>query len=327
MASAPKLLSLLFLFALFSIQINAREFFSKIPRENTNEKEPTVSVPNKDEQQEPRFSPETQNGYGLYGHEAETNTNTKETYEPYVTPVKFHPDEPYNMIPASENSNTNNKDSYFYSKSAEKENFGEPKFTEKEDLGEPKFTENGWSTKEKQNNNKNSYFYSKSAEKENLGERRFTEKEWNTKENNNNNKNNYYNGNNEEAVFTEKGWNTKENNNNNNNNYYNGNNEYNKNAYGESMFTEKGWSTKENNNNNNNNYYNGEKQGMSDTRFLENGKYYYDLKSENNYYPNQFENSRGFDSRNEFNENRYNNMGRYNQNQEEFGENEEEFEP
>ncbi|KAK8524486.1 hypothetical protein V6N13_015506 [Hibiscus sabdariffa] len=224
MASSPKLLSLLFLFALFTIQIHAREFFSKIPRE----KESTVSLPNKEEQQEPRFSPETQNGYGLYGHEAETNT--KETYEPYVTPVKFHPDEPYNMIPASKNSNTNTKDSYFYSKSAEES-------TEKENLGEARFTEKGWSTEENQNNNNN---------------------------------NNYYNGNNEETMFTEKGWSTNENN---NNNYYNGNNEYNKNAYGESMFTEKGWSTKENNNNNNNvnNYHNGEKQGMSDTRFLENG--------------------------------------------------------
>ncbi|KAK8664710.1 hypothetical protein V6N13_084488 [Hibiscus sabdariffa] len=225
-----KLLSLLFfLFALFAIQIHAREFFSKIPRE----KESPLSVPNKEEQQEPRFSPETQNGYGLYGHEAgqlppETNTNTKETYEPYVTPVKFHPDEPYNMVPASKNSNTNTKDSYFYSKSAEES-------TEKENLG---------------------------------GEARFTEKGWSTKENQNNNNNNYYNGNNEEAMFTEKGWSTNENKD--NNNYYNGNNEYNKNAYGESMFTEKGWSTKENNNNNNN-YYNGEKQGMSDTRFLENG--------------------------------------------------------
>ncbi|XP_039008909.1 protein E6-like isoform X1 [Hibiscus syriacus] len=251
MASNPKLLSIIFLFALFSIQIHAREFFSKIPRENNNEKQPTV----KEEQQEPRFTPQTQNGYGLYGPE----TNTKGTYEPYVTPVKFHPDEPYSMIP--ESTNNNNKDGYFHSKSAVES-------TQKKNLGEARFTEKGWSTEQNQNNN-------------------------------------------------------------NNNNYYNGNYEYKKNAYGEAMFTEKGWSTKENNNNNyynGNNGYNGEKQGMSDTRFLENGKYFHDIRNENNYYPNQLENSRGFASRNEFNENRYN-MGRYNQNQEEFEENEEEFEP
>ncbi|MBA0599000.1 hypothetical protein Gorai_005240, partial [Gossypium raimondii] len=274
-ASSPQLISYFFLLAFFSVEIHGREFFSKIPSVNTNEKE----VTNKEEQttlgkkeQEPRFVPETQNGYGLYGHESgqlpPSTTSTKETYEPYVTPVKYHPDEPYNSIPASK---TNNKDSYFYSKT------------------------NAYGNTEQQS------------------EARFNEKGWTTKETNN------YNGNNE-ALFTEKGWSTKENQN--SNNYYNGNNE--------AMFTEKGWSTKENQNNNNN-YYNGnneynnvEKQGMSDTRYLENGKYYYGVGSENNYYPNQFENSRGVGSRNEFNENRYNNMGKYNQNQEEF---EEEFEP
>nr|KJB57495.1 hypothetical protein B456_009G167000 [Gossypium raimondii] len=214
MASSPKLfsMSILFLFALFSMQIHAREYFSKFPRVNTNEKETTTReqehetfVPQttqKPGEQEPRFIPETQNGYGLYGHESGSGSSrpsftTKETYEPYVTPVRFHPDEPYNSIPES----SNNKDTYYY--------------------------------------NKNAY---KSTKQQNLGE----------------------------AIFTEKGWSTKENQ---NNNYYNGN-------------------------------INGEKQGMSDTRYLENGKYYYDVKSENNYYPNQ-----------------------YHQNQEEFEESEEEFEP
>ncbi|KAB2060604.1 hypothetical protein ES319_A10G030400v1 [Gossypium barbadense] len=273
MASSPKLISYFFLLALFSVEIHGRDFFSKIPSVNTNEKE----VTNKEEQttlgkkeQEPRFIPETQS-YGLYGHESgqlpPSTTSTKETYEPYVTPVKYHPDEPYNSIPASK---TNNKDSYFYSKTNA--------YGNAEQQSEAKFNEKGWATKETNNYNGNN-------------EALFTEKGWSTKENQN--RNNYYNGNNE-AMFTEKGWSTKENQN--NNNYYNGNNEYN----------------------------NVEKQGMSDTRFLENGKYYHDVSSENNYYPNRFENSRGVGSRNEFNENRYNNMGKYNQNQEEF---EEEFEP
>ncbi|TYI04630.1 hypothetical protein ES332_A10G033000v1 [Gossypium tomentosum] len=303
MASSPKLISYFFLLALFSVEIHGRDFFSKIPSVNTNEKE----VTNKEEQttlgkkeQEPRFIPETQS-YGLYGHESgqlpPSTTSTKETYEPYVTPVKYHPDEPYNSIPASK---TNNKDSYFYSKTNA--------YGNAEQQSEAKFNEKGWATKETNNYNVNYYNGNNEA--------LFTEKGWSTKENQNSH--NYYNGNNE-ALFTEKGWSTKENQN--RNNYYNGNNE--------AMFTEKGWSTKENQNNNN--YYNGnneynnvEKQGMSDTRFLENGKYYHDVSSENNYYPNRFENSRGVGSRNEFNENRYNNMGKYNQNQEEF---EEEFEP
>ncbi|KAL4280227.1 hypothetical protein GQ457_03G036720 [Hibiscus cannabinus] len=214
MASSSKLISILFLFAIFSMQIHAREFFSKIPTATTNEKETTTRREQEhgtdSEEQEPRFVPETQNGYGLYGHGAGTNQpsfTTKETYEPYVTPVKYHPDEPYNSIPES---------------------------TEQQNLGNARFTEKGWSTRENQNNN-----------------------------------NNYY--------------------------YNNGNN--------------------------------GEQQGMSDTRYLENGKYYYNVKSENNYYPNRFQNTRGISSRNEFNENRYNNMGRYKQNQEEFEDTQEDFEP
>ncbi|MDK0954786.1 hypothetical protein P5F47_15035, partial [Clostridium perfringens] len=72
-----------------------------------------------------------------------------------------------------------------------------------------------------------------------------------------------------------------------------------------------------------NNYYNAEKQGMSDTRFLENGKYYYDAQSENNYNQNQYENSRVVDSRHW-----YNNRGNYgnnnvNQNEDQFQESEE----
>ncbi|TYJ34463.1 hypothetical protein E1A91_A05G170700v1 [Gossypium mustelinum] len=163
MASSPKLfsMSILFLFALFSMQIHAREYFSKFPRVNINEKETTTReqkhetfVPQttqKPEEQEPRFIPETQNGYGLYGHESGSGSGsgssrpsftTKETYEPYVTPVRFHPDEPYNSIPES----SNNKDTYYYNKNAYES-------TKQQNLGEAIFTEKGWSTKENQNNN------------------------------------------------------------------------------------------------------------------------------------------------------------------------------
>ncbi|KAG5246989.1 hypothetical protein IMY05_004G0033300 [Salix suchowensis] len=84
---------------------------------------------------------------------------------------------------------------------------------------------------------------------------------------------------------------TKMGNQNNKNKYYNGANSY---------------------NNNNNDYKNDEKQGMSDTRYLENGKYYYDLNNENsNYYPNQYQQSsrNNYNTRGYYNNNNNNNNG------------------
>ncbi|XVF25754.1 hypothetical protein REPUB_Repub13aG0240900 [Reevesia pubescens] len=203
MSASPKLISILFLFAFFSMQIHAREFFSKIPSVNNNEKETTTipetreqehetfipvtnqkaSLPNREEQstfgkqeQEPRFIPETQNGYGLYGHESGNqlppSTTTKETYEPYVTPVRYHPDEPYNSIPEKSSNNNNNKNTYYYNKVNAYE-------TEQQNLGEAMFTEKGWSTKENQNNN-NYYKYNgnngyNNGEKQGMSDTRYLE--------------------------------------------------------------------------------------------------------------------------------------------------------
>ncbi|WCJ27087.1 hypothetical protein M5689_008861 [Euphorbia peplus] len=79
---------------------------------------------------------------------------------------------------------------------------------------------------------------------------------------------------------------------------------------GENSFQESNYVADiDNQNNNKNNYYgynggfgnkNVERQGMSDTRFVENGKYFHDV-NENNYYPNQYnQNSRN----NEYDSNR-----------------------
>ncbi|PQQ19720.1 hypothetical protein Pyn_30441 [Prunus yedoensis var. nudiflora] len=81
-----------------------------------------------------------------------------------------------------------------------------------------------------------------------------------------------------------------------NNFYYNGNN-FESNP-SDTRLTQSSYTTPTNYQSNN---YNVEKQGMSDTRFLENGKYYYDASSENNYNQNQYENSRVVDSRNWYN--------------------------
>jgi len=121
------------------------------------------------------------------------------------------------------------------------------------------------------------------------------------------------------------------------------NNHYNNNAYeeqqqnfGETSLQESEYTNMGNqnsnkyyngaNSNNNNKYYNGaksynndEKQGMSDTRYLEHGKYYYDVNNENsNYYPNQYQqnsrnnyNTRGYYNNNN---NNYNTRGYYNNN-------------
>ncbi|XP_057463914.1 protein E6-like [Actinidia eriantha] len=135
---------------------------------------------------------------------------------------------------------------------------------------------------------------------------------------------------------------TTTNKNNNNNNYYN-NEAYVSDPQGmsDTRFGDKAYTTPTNNNDNNNyyhgannyyntqqqpnNYYNTQKQGMSDTRFLENGKYYYDGHANGYKY-----NNKGHYGN--FNENSYeqyqNSMEGYQQqNQEEFQEREEEYVP
>jgi hypothetical protein len=100
MASSATFTSFLFLLTLFfSMQTHAREsqFFSKFTNNNTKE---TPVIPNKEEtttkqNQEPTFIPETQGGYGPYGHESgqfpPTTTTTTPThvnaatYPPYTT--------------------------------------------------------------------------------------------------------------------------------------------------------------------------------------------------------------------------------------------------
>ncbi|XP_041026138.1 protein E6-like [Juglans microcarpa x Juglans regia] len=147
---------------------------------------------------------------------------------------------------------------------------------------------------------------------------------------NNDNKNNYYNGANQYY---------------NNNNYYNNKinrNRANQNDLVNTRLTEKEYTTTTTPTANENNYYSGAnqyRQGMSDTRFLENGKYYYDLNNENlNYNPNQYAgNSRAVNPRNGYGnkvyygnrENSFENnksMEGY-QNEEEFQEEQGEFVP
>lgn len=259
MAPSARFISFLFILFFF-VEIQAREsqFFSKVTNVNNDAKETTTVVPNKEEtltkhEQQPVFIPQTQNGYGLYGHESgqfpPTTTTPTPTTTTSLTNVKAAP---YTTIPTT----TTNNNAPF-----------KTVFEDDESL--------------------NKYL--------------------------NSNQNYNYNPN----------PNPNNNNNNQNNEFYYNNNAYHasQNGLRDSRLTQRGgYTTLANQNNYNNNngansYSNAERQGMSDTRFLENGKYYYDLNLENNYNPNRYENSRGVDSRNwNYHNNNNNNRGYYGSN-------------
>jgi hypothetical protein len=264
------------------MQIHAREsqFFSKFTNNNAKE---TQVIPNKEEttttkqNQEPTFIPETQGGYGLYGHESGQfpPTTTTTTTPTHVNAATYAP---YTTKPS--------------------------RLPYKNEFDDEESLNKYLNTNDDHNNN------------------------------NNENKNYYYN-----------------NDGNKNKNYYFNKNSYEANQYGgfgnTKLTTERGYSTMANQNN-----YN-ERQGMSDTRFMENGKYYYDLNSGKYYYdlnsekynPNQNRNSKGtVASRNWYgNKGYYGNKGGYYgnnensfehsnsmegyQNEEQFQEEQNEFEP
>lgn len=147
----------------------------------------------------------------------------------------------------------------------------------------------------------------------------------------------YYNkdtfGNNQNELsdtkYNEEGYNSMMEKQNNNQEYYFNNNN---NAANERSFHNNNY----NNYNAQNNRYNGEKQGMSDTRFLEGGKYFYDINYEK-YNPTMYgDSSRGVNNNNNWynnnnnygNNNEYqNNHGNYNgyKNQEELENEQHEF--
>lgn len=107
----------------------------------------------------------------------------------------------------------------------------------------------------------------------------------------------------------------------NNNRYYYNNNGFQtqQESLGDSKFQESGYRSNPNSYNDNN----VEKQGMSDTRFLENGKYYHDVKNENNYNPNQYrqqQNSRGYYNENTYEYNNNNSMEGFQNEENEFDE-------
>ncbi|KAL2341859.1 hypothetical protein Fmac_009799 [Flemingia macrophylla] len=122
-----------------------------------------------------------------------------------------------------------------------------------------------------------------------------------------------------DTKYTEEGYNNK---------YYDSYHNNHQNFYNNDAANDKYYNNNRyfhNNNNVANNRYNGEKQGMSDTRFLEGGKYFHDISMDKETYnPTNFgESSRGVNTDNWHNNRGYNGY----QNQEEFEDEQENFEP
>ncbi|RDX93824.1 Protein E6, partial [Mucuna pruriens] len=255
MAPLSNYISFLFLSTLMlPLQISARDsqFFSKVTHfDNKNAK--VTEVPNKEAaeinkaEQQPAFIPETENSYGLYGHDESNQlpSTTPISYHPYKTEFdntnKYYNNDAYNTRFSETGYNNNNRD-------YNKDSYGGNQF----ELSDTKYSEEGY-------NNNNKYYKSY--------------------QNNNQKYNN-------QAA---------------NDKYYNNNYNTNSNRYSY-------------NNNPANDRYNGDKQGMSDTRYLEGGKYYYDISAEKYNPTNYGDSSKGVNTNN-WNNNRGGNYNGY-QNQE-----------
>ncbi|KAF7120934.1 hypothetical protein RHSIM_Rhsim13G0180200 [Rhododendron simsii] len=227
-------------------------------------------MPNKSnvQEQDPNFTPDTQSGYGLYGqnsgrHAAATNQPSEiESFEPYTTTA----------------SNNNNDNNYYKNE----EYVSDPQGM----VSETRFMDGRYTTTSSNNNN----YYKNEAvnDPQGVSDPRFMDRSYTTTTDTNLP---YKTGTGESYPSTTI-------NDDNNNNYYN------KEAYvsdphegmsQDTRFMDRGYTTTAaaSSNNGGGRNYNTQQQGMSDTRFLENGRYYYDINSEENYRNGyQYQNSR-----------------------------------
>ncbi|XP_052203492.1 uncharacterized protein LOC127808858 [Diospyros lotus] len=335
MASSAKLISLLFFLALLSsLRAHAREskFFSKATAAATNANESTAAevIPNKEQEalskqgQEPSFIPDTQNGYGLYGHEPEQLPPT---------------------TAAATTTSTNNNNENYYNNGASNYN------TQKQGMSDTRFLENGkyfYDMNSEKNYNPNGFqksrgvvdysssnnnFYNGGANGFNTqqhgladtqlmgggytaaGADAATNRYYNTQKQGMSDTRFLENGKYYYDINGEKTRAVDEYNKNNNYNYHNGGNGYNSQRQ-QQDFT-------------NSDIYNaggdhyGEPQGMSDTRFMENGKYYYDPNGESSRGV-EYSNRKGYYGNNGNTYEYRNSMEGYQNQQEEFQEGEEE---
>ncbi|XP_020208252.1 protein E6 [Cajanus cajan] len=161
MAPLSNYISFLFLTTLvLPLHITARDsqFFSKVTHFNNNNNVKETELPNKEAPEinkpepQPAFIPETENSYGLYGHdesnELPSNTPTPTSYHPYK--AQFEDPTKY---PNPKNKYYNN-DAYnkkFYNKDA----YGGNQY----ELSDTKYTQEGYNNKYYNNDAANDKYY------------------------------------------------------------------------------------------------------------------------------------------------------------------------
>ncbi|KAJ7981511.1 protein E6-like [Quillaja saponaria] len=330
MASFGAHLSFFFLLVLFfSLQIQAREskFFSKVTSFITinNAKKPHLSLPKTPAPAPapelvvavpiPASAPESvlgltpspapieaesQDGYGLYGRDPSQLTPTKEAPATKIDESELLEEEiigeSYNPAFPRTNLYSNN-------------NNGNPSTYNNKGPYVSNYNSNG-EYNSNYNNNYKSNSYNNKGYYHGNGYNNNNKGYYNGNGYNNNNNKGYYNGNgynnnnNNKGYYNGNGYNS--NNNNNNKGYYNGNG-YNNNNYNgynnnNNNYNNDGYNNKKKYNNNGYDQSEIERQGLSDTRVLENSNYYSkvngyesekgstrnEVNYENNMYPNEF---------------------------------------
>ncbi|KAA8519746.1 hypothetical protein F0562_014002 [Nyssa sinensis] len=274
--------SALITFPIMSAWIES-QFFSKVNTNNNNVKE--TEVPNKEEpftkkeqeqeqEQVPSFIPETQNGYGLYGHESGQLPPTT------TTPTLTTNGKPYTTTTTTTNL------PYKTESEVPSNNYYNP-----QGMTTTKFMDKGYTTNTPTTTGNNYYNGGNTYnnQQQGFGESEFMDKGYTTPINSNN----YYNGGNTynnqqqgfgESKFMDKGYTTPIN----SNNYYNGGNNYNNQKQGmsDTRFLENGRYYYDLNRENN---YGNEYQNSKGVNYNNRGKYY--GNNENSYegYQNQDE--------------------------------------
>ncbi|KAI3456231.1 hypothetical protein Pfo_012894 [Paulownia fortunei] len=301
MASSAKQFSFFLLLTLLSsLHTHARDsqFFNKVPSTTSNNVVPNnkEAPNNQQEQQDPSFLPESENGYGLYGHESGQlpPSATTATGEPATTTTTLYNTESEQPVHKYLPKNYN---PVAYVTQPEG-------ITDSTTFPEEK----SYTTNPNNNNNNNNNNYYNGAQ-------------------------NYYNSQQQEETEY-RSYPTTANNRDNTNYKYNGGSSFNSQPQGLSDTRFSGGATLSSRERyfNNGGEGNGfQPQGMSDTRFLENGKYFYNVNTEKYSSNHPYESLRGVRARNEYNNRNYygnsennafefnseNSMGGY-QNQKEF---------
>ncbi|KAL9690278.1 hypothetical protein QQ045_010675 [Rhodiola kirilowii] len=288
---------------LFLLQIHARDsqFFSKVTNTPTetvvlpDKEQEQKSIVNKQETEQPEFVPQNQNGYGLYGQE---NTETKSGVQT-LTPGTYAGAQTETEQFGNSNGETfyNNGEKYY---SNNKYQNDDAFFNN----GEKYYSNNKYQNDDPLYNNGEKYYSNKDQNDDDLldFDDSFDAKTQNS--------NFYYNNNNGVGTehYTQKD-NTGE------NYYYNTDKKTDRSSqFGtqlrgqtETNYNDNGFTNKLNTRyneyrtatQNQNRGSNVERQGMSDTRFLEKGRYYYDVNKEQNQYANKNAYKANYDS-NEF---------------------------